>query len=218
MLKRIKHFLFYNRKKLSNVDYWEKRSKKYGVRSVLNLSETQKIEAVTKYQIEQIFPYLKKELDGTEQIVLDYGCGPGRFTSALATLIQGQAIGVDPIERFLKAAPRSPSVAYQLLEQGKIPLANQTVDVIFVCLVLGGIPAEAIKEVRSELKRILKPNGILCLIENTTLKNNKKYWYFRSVDWYKKEFSFSKLKHYHDYYEVGGTISIMIGRYTNSEQ
>ena len=64
----------------------------------------------------------------------------------------------------------------------------------------------------SELYRVLKPNGLICLIENTTNRESKEYWYFRSVDQYKSLFPFCNLKHIHDYSDLGQTISVMIGR------
>lgn len=204
---------------LSNIDYWELRSQQFGARSVLNINHSkEEMNAVTAYQMKEIFPHLKAALSKEDKIILDFGCGPGRFTTHLATLINGRAIGVDPISRFLQLAPKSANVEYKLLEKGIIPLADHQVDVVWICLVLGGIKEEDIGQVVSEIKRVLKPNGLIFLIENTTNKSSKKYWYFRSVKWYKDIFQPCKLRHEHDYLDLEQTISIISGRNTNGDK
>jgi SAM-dependent methyltransferase len=78
--------------------YWTKRALRHGERAVLNLGHKHEEEAaVTAAQKESLLPMLRSRLRGDEKIVLDYGCGPGRFTAALAETIHGRAIGVDPI-------------------------------------------------------------------------------------------------------------------------
>src|SRR5271157_6250808 len=84
--------------KLAGLAYWKERAREYGPRAVLNLAHREEeIEAVTRYQMEAIFPLFIRSLRGDERIALDFGCGTGRFTPHLARLIGGKAIGIDPI-------------------------------------------------------------------------------------------------------------------------
>jgi len=198
----------------STVGMWKRRAKQYGPRAALNIGHSdEEIGAVTEMQREKIFPFLKQALTGREETILDLGCGPGRFTPDLAELIQGNAIGVDPIQRFLDMAPKHNNVEYKVMKESNIPVAEDSIDVVWICLVLGGIiEKHVLRDIISEVDRILKDGGIIVLIENTTDINDGKYWKFRSVEFYQSLFGFAELKHQSDYYDLGERISIMVGR------
>jgi SAM-dependent methyltransferase len=88
------------------LEYWEKRAREFGPRAVLDMRHApEEDEAVTREQRRRLFPLLTRQLTGAERMVLDFGCGPGRFTGPLADLTGGQAIGVDPIQAFLATCP-----------------------------------------------------------------------------------------------------------------
>src|ERR671933_666685 len=63
--------------------------------------------------------------------VLDLGCGTGRFTAALA-------VGVDPSEKMLgqaRAKLRDRRVSYERGSAEAIPLADASVDLIFMSMI-----------------------------------------------------------------------------------
>ncbi len=64
----------------------------------------------------------------------------------------------------------------------------------------------------AEINRVLRKDGLLFLVENTTVKSNGGHWVFRSTDEYIDMFPFMKLVHLHDYFDLGERISIMAGR------
>ena len=200
----------------SPIGIWKKRAKQYGARAVLNIGHSIKqIDAVTEMQKEEIFPFLKQLLTGHEKTVLDFGCGPGRFTGDLAQIIQGRAVGVDPIQHLLDLAKvkNHTNVEYRLMDEGVIPMENCSFDIIWVCLVLGGIIEEnTLRRTVLEMKRVLKKRGLIVLIENTTEKESADYWRFRSVEEYQLIFDFVTLRHLSDYYDLGERVSIMAGR------
>lgn len=206
----------FKRKKLHAIQYWEKRAKKYGERSVFNIGHSEdEMEAITRMQKDYIFPFLRKQLTGNENVVLDFGCGTGRFTCDLAQIIRGKAVGVDPIPHLLELAKKQKctNVEYILMDEGVIPMEDCFVDVVWVCLVLGGIIEEnVLKDTISAIQRILKRNGQIFLIENTSNRNDGDYWKFRSVEYYQHLFDFVDLKHISDYIDMGERISIMAGR------
>lgn len=198
----------------SAIRNWKKRAKQFGPRAVLNIGHSdEEIEAVTEMQKKKIFPFLKQVLTGRENTILDFGCGTGRFTYDLAELINGNAIGVDPIHDFLEMAPKSEVVEYRLMEESHIPVTDKSVDVVWICLVLGGIVEEnVLNKIVSEIDRVLAYGGKVALIENTTNIKDGDYWKFRSVAFYQSLFNFAELRHSSDYDDLGEKISIMVGR------
>ncbi len=210
----IKRFISKHITRHSPIDMWRKRATQYGPRAALNIGHPEeKFNAVTKMQKEKIFPFLKQVLTGHEKLILDFGCGPGRFTPDLAQIIKGNAIGVDPIQDFLKMAPKHKDVEYRLMKKNAIPAIDGSIDVIWICLVLGGIiDKHALEDVISETDRILKNGGIITLIENTTDTTDREHWKYRPIEFYQSLFSFSKLDHVSDYYDLGERISILVGR------
>jgi SAM-dependent methyltransferase len=195
--------------------YWQQRARTYGRRAVMNLGHDEDaVDAVTRNQRATLFPYLTKLLRGDECVALDFGCGPGRFTAQLAEAIGGRAIGVDPILPLLQLAPRWRGVDYLVSDGRRIPLADASVDVAWVCLVLGGLPDPQLAEAVAELERVLRPGGLLFLVENTSARENFRHWIFRPVRRYQRLFRSVPLAHLHDYYDLGERVSILAGRKT----
>ncbi len=214
-LRKIKSKLFRIWKpenKYSPLEYWESRSRKFGARAVLNLGiKKGQEEDFRKKQMNIIFPHLKKIIQ-QKDVVLDYGCGVGRFTVALQKLSEGKVVGVDPIQRFLDMAPKAKNVSYLKLKNGVLPLADDSMDIIFICLVLGGIPNCEIDFALKEIRRVLKNDGEICLVENTSAYTNHDRWTNRSVTQYKELFSWTNLKEVAAYKELEEDITIFIGR------
>jgi ubiquinone/menaquinone biosynthesis C-methylase UbiE len=98
------------------------------------------------------------------------------------------------------------------MKGGNIPLPDKSVDVIWVCLVLGCIKGRLLKKSVSEMARVLKDGGLVFLVENTQEQEDTEYWAYRQFDEYKRLLAFVKLTHLHDYFDVGERISIMAGR------
>jgi len=214
ILRREKKSYAKKQRKLTTTEYWEQRAREYGQRAVLNLGHSEEdMSAVTRTQKEVIFPFFKQSLAGNENLVLDFGCGPGRFTRDLASIVGGYAIGVDPVQYFIRVAPESENTEYRLLQNNIINIDDAFVDVVWVCLVFGGITDEQqLCKTLSEIDRVLKKGGLLFLIENTSDKYSGDYWKFRSVEKYRNLCSFANLKHLWDYFDLGERISIMSGR------
>jgi len=115
-----------------------------------------------------MLPLLRSQLNGTERVILDFGCGWGRWTQRLADIIGGLAIGVDPTPHFLELAEPEESVEFRLYEDGHIPCEDASVDVIWCSLVLSVIiDDDLFKHTVIELGRVLKPCGLMFLSDNT---------------------------------------------------
>ncbi len=200
--------------KFSQNQYWEQRARKFGVRSVLNIGHKEdEINAVTKMQRGILFPVLSEQLKLKDQHLLDFGCGPGRFTQDLAGLIGGRAVGVDPIQHLLDLAQPTDHVEYRRIRNGVIPAEDQSFDIVWVCLVLGGIiDKQDFTDAVHEIGHVLKPGGLLFMAENTSEKPDSDYWKFRPVEEYEILFPFTPLSHLADYSDLGERISIFSGR------
>ena len=198
----------------SDLEYWEERARKHGNRSVLNLGHTEaEMDAVTRRQVETLFPILQRHLIGSEDVVLDFGSGTGRFTPALAAVIDGRAIGVDPIQHLLDLSPRNANVEYRLIENGRIPMPDQSADVVWISLVLGAITEPAdLQMAISEIDRVLKDGGLLFLVENTADKPDLTHFSFRPIAEYQSMFPSIPLTHEGDYFDLEERISIFAGR------
>ena len=202
--------------KFNTITYWRNRAKKYGDRAVLNLAHgVDEYQKITEYQKQILFPILSNELNKSEKLVLDFGCGPGRFSNDLSKLINGKCIGVDPIEIFFdKNMLINNNVEFKVNYNNIIPLENESVDIIWICLVLGGITTKKkLNKTISELYRVLKKEGLIFLVENVSDKKSGNYWIYRSLESYKTLFSqVCTLFEKGFYFDNDEKISIMAGR------
>ena len=179
----------------------------------MNLGHTdQEFETITRFQQAQVFPWLKRILAGGESLVLDLGCGPGRFAGPLADLIHCRVVAVDPVQEFLQMAPRHELVDYRCMTNSTLPLPADCVDVVWICLVLGGLKGAGLKQAITEVNRVLKDGGLLFVVENTSTMSPRSHWEYRSFAAYKALMSFTKLELLSSYDDLGETISIMAGR------
>lgn len=114
--------------------------------------------------------YFKNNIKG--DTILDAGCGTGKFTKTLEELSK-KYIGVDLSNNQLtKAKSKSikPNSEFIQANLANIPLKDNSVDIIVSTWVLGTIKdLEERNKCIQELKRVLKPNGKIFLVENDLL-------------------------------------------------
>lgn len=195
---------------------WAKRTRDYGARCAINLNHPEsEFDAVTQQQTSHLLPLLKSNLVGTEKTVLDFGCGPGRFSASLAQLIgDGRVIAFDICEELIALAPQSPSVRYiSGTTDDFFQKCTDRFDVLWICHVLGGIPETKIPYIANKLSRITNPNGVLFLVEHVDRKNHgNKFWKSRSPFEYARLFSDFDLKLIDIHHDLGQEIVVMVGR------
>jgi len=98
------------------------------------------------------------------KLIVDLGCGTGRFTQPLADRFEAKVIGIDPSERMLAAARAKPGngrVEFRQASSEKLPLADGCVDMIFMSMVLHHLPDRP--ATARECRRILRDGGRLCV-------------------------------------------------------
>jgi ubiquinone/menaquinone biosynthesis C-methylase UbiE len=110
----------------------------------------------------------KLDIDSND-VVVDFGCGPGYFLIPLAK-VAGRAVGVDVSPNMLEKAARNAKkkgVAVQLLKSDGITLGldDQSVDLILLNHVFHEV--EEKPKVMAEFHRTLKHSGRLVIVEKT---------------------------------------------------
>lgn len=197
---------------------WDDRFSQLGSYGVIDTRHPlREFSYVTERQKKIIFPLFKSQLLGTEKNILDFGCGPGRFTFDLAAIIKGQAIGVDVTKGYIHLARdqlndiNKKNVKFihsrSFLNSNKVKF-----DIIWICLVLGGISDINMAEISKKISRNLNTNGLLFIIESTSKKNKKGLWNTRTVSEVIGFFNGVNLKRISLYIDANQEISIFAGR------
>lgn len=149
-------------------DYWNNVSKKK--------------EFTTPFQAEDFLKYVKQD-----KYVLDVGCGYGRTLDELYRNGYRNLIGIDfsngMIERGKEQFPYLDLRVKK--EADKIDLPDASVDAVILFAVLTCIRMnEEQEQLLSEIKRVLKPNGILYVNDfllNTDERNLSRYEKFKEI-------------------------------------
>jgi SAM-dependent methyltransferase len=125
-----------------------------------------------------ILPTLVASLTHEHYTILDFGCGWGRWTPVLADATGCGVLGVDltaPLIDYARGHRAHERVRYDtILDDGTIPLSTCGADVIFAFTVLSAITQPAMLDfVLAEWARVLRPGGLVWLVDNTSKVNGK---------------------------------------------
>jgi SAM-dependent methyltransferase len=195
---------------------WSERAAKHGARCVANLGYSEaEFDAVTARQQDTLLPLLAKHLDGSEHSALDFGCGPGRFSGALSQALGGgKVVAFDICKPLIQLAPRTVNVFYMSSSTDEFfSSCRQQFDVIWICLVLGGLPDSLLATITSNLARTLRHNGLLFLVEHTSDNNRgNDFWKFRTLAEYQALFPPIELRKEGFYLDFGQEVGVMVGR------
>ncbi len=127
---------------------------------------------------------IQRFLDLTEKTVLDSGCGNLTFSRILAEL-GAQVIAIDPdqVQAEINRQTELPS-SIEFIESGaeKIPLPNRSLDGVFFSYSLHHIPKSIYPAVFKEVRRVLKPDGFLYILEPTDCPWNQVMKLFHDED------------------------------------
>lgn len=101
-------------------------------------------------------------------LIVDVGCGTGRFTVPMAERLKARVIGIDPSERMLEVARRkmvAGRVEFRQARGERLPLDDGVVDLVFLSMVLHHLddPASTARECR----RVLRYGGRVCVRNST---------------------------------------------------
>ncbi len=152
-----------------NYDKIIERDKLHSESKIYELSpETYDLFSKAQDNLNIVTDFLSKKVKG--KTIVDFGCGTGKFIPKLAPLSKSY-IGMDISNNQLRLA-KEKSKNYKnvtLIKNlvNKIPLESNTVDLVFASWVIGSIHnLELRKRIIKEMKRVVKENGSIYLIEN----------------------------------------------------
>jgi ubiquinone/menaquinone biosynthesis C-methylase UbiE len=104
--------------------------------------------------------------------ILDVGCGTGSLTLAAKqrTGSDGMVVGIDPSSNMVKlarekAAKKQVEAAFQVGVIEKLDFPDDQFDLVLSSMMMHHLPGELKKTGLSEVRRVLKPNGTLLIIE-----------------------------------------------------
>jgi SAM-dependent methyltransferase len=196
---------------------WDERVRMYGPRrAVLNVknSSPEREAAFISAQEAAVVPLLRGMLRREDRFVVDFGCGTGRWSGRLARMVIGRCLAIDPTPAILAEAKPDPRVDYRIMGRA-IPLASGIADVVFACLVMNAIVAdEDVVRAVSEIGRVLRPGGLLFLVDVTLRSNERTRWSVLRSEWgYAEMFKdVAPLRAVGSYLDLGELHSIMAGR------
>lgn len=100
--------------------------------------------------------------------LLDVGCGIGYFTIPAASILnQGKVIGIDIMSEIIdiakEKAPNISNIEFIKSEEYSFPIQDASIDYVFISNVIHEIEDKT--RYFNEIKRVLKLNGFLCIID-----------------------------------------------------
>ena len=176
---------------IENVD-WGKRAQKGFLASGIDPADRRGhknyyIDLLQKMALEEVL-----ELKGDE-LVLDFGCGSGRFSYWIAPRVK-KVVGLEITPTMIEVAEENrtaKNVKFMVYDSVHFPVFPYPFDLILSVWVLQYMEMERLKRTVSELCRYLKPGGSLYFIEQAS--NNPKIDRL-SVKEYLQAFEESKLE------------------------
>ena len=198
---------------------WDDRFKKLGVYGLIDTRHPKnELSYVTKEQKRIIFPYFKSMLNGNEMNILDFGCGSGRFTHDLASILRkrtggGAVIGTDVTQGYISLAKKKKTMNVKFIHSNFFfHEFKKNFDAVWVCMVFGGISDDLLVQISRKITMRLNPNGLLFIIEATGNSNKNGAWKIRTVKDLLSFFPKIRLKKIITYTDAGQEISIIAGR------
>jgi ubiquinone/menaquinone biosynthesis C-methylase UbiE len=101
-------------------------------------------------------------------LVVDLGCGTGRFSEMLAAEFDALVIGLDPSEKMIEEARRKPSTSAVVFGRAlaqQLPLPEGAIDLVFMSQIYHHLPDPA--AVAGECWRIVRTGGYVCIRTGT---------------------------------------------------
>lgn len=108
------------------------------------------------------------------EVALDFGCGAGRLTQALATHYE-KVIGLDISEPMLATARRLDRSGGRAVFQHNATadlsvIPSASIDLVFTSIVLQHVPPDAAKSYLLEFGRVLRPGGAAIIVMPSSIR------------------------------------------------
>lgn len=141
----------------------------------INYNEISKIyDDVRDEEVSLIENFLAEvELNET-MAILDVGCGTGNYTNLMKQLTKGKVYGLDSSVGMLERAKnKNEEITFVLGNALEIPFSSRMFDFVYMTDVIHHI--KDIKQMFTELFRILKPNGKICIMTQSHRQIDLRY-------------------------------------------
>ena len=152
------------------VRQWDERAARYGRRAVAHVawSAEQYREATGQWWrlLSNLLASLRRE---TDRRLLDFGCGAARFSARLADMgFQVEAVDIsEQMLRLARVRCDQGVTLHQIVPGCALPFADGTLDVLWSCTVLQHVPDHAFQQLCQDLRRVLRDDALVVLLENT---------------------------------------------------
>ena len=149
------------------------------------------VAADIKFNLEINQSRFKEEVSLAAKI-LDFGCGYGRNTRQLIDLGFQRVYGVDSSQKMIdRAISENPNAEFKQVVDQNLPFTDNYFDALLVCAVFTCIEsAEKRQSYIKELQRVLKPSGVLHLVEFSAEPSRRflsnlgvPMWYGSAIEW-----------------------------------
>jgi SAM-dependent methyltransferase len=121
------------------------------------------LDAETQRQIAAVFPRFAPLLKG-EFTALDYGCGAGRFTHALAQATDAFTTGYDPCAEFSEHWKTTETIKFT---SDRSTLLDGSYELVLAWVVFC-VPDVNQEAAAADIAKLLAPDGLLVLVDHMT--------------------------------------------------
>lgn len=128
------------------------------------------------------------ETGASLETALEIGCGYGRLSPWIARHADAY-YGVDPDDRALGIAGRQyPELGFARGRASSLPVSDDAIDLVVTWTVLEHVDDARIEAAAAEIRRVLRPNGVVVCCERVEPPADDHIWP-RSVETYERLFS-----------------------------
>jgi ubiquinone/menaquinone biosynthesis C-methylase UbiE len=114
--------------------------------------------------LEQWLAIIAAHAPAASKLIVDVGCGTGRYSRPLSDRLRAKVIGIDPSERMLavaRAKPDDERVEFRHGSAERLPLDDACADMVFMSMVLHHLHDR--RAAARECRRVLRSGGRLCM-------------------------------------------------------
>ena len=115
-----------------------------------------------------------------DKTILDFGCGTGNFSYAMKKLTTADIYGLEPSDGMREKA-LAKGLDARKGDHTDVPFGDSFFDFIYMTDVIHHVPD--IKMMFSEFYRVLKPEGLVCILTESHQQLETRYWvkYFQTI-------------------------------------
>jgi len=136
-----------------------------------------RLDALHRALTDEFRGIVARVVTSPKQVILDVGCGDGFFATLLAENA-GRVIGLDNSEAFMRQAQATAAsqnnIEFVKGDVRKLPQHDASIDVVWSAHSMHSYPD--IQQSLREFRRVLKPNGVLAVLESDNVHSVMLSW------------------------------------------